>query len=113
MAGNSFEANPHLTRRGAVVMQSIAEQAHALVNDLASHHGMLTGWAGVDDDYARQVGPQIRKTYKQTTASGQQVTGAIISVVDNTAGSAAHVEKARDEAFEGIAAEASEYGGRH
>ncbi|MFF2210629.1 hypothetical protein [Streptomyces antibioticus] len=113
MAGNSFEADPHLTRRGAEVMRSIAEQANALVNDLARYQAMLTGWAGVDDEYAKQVGPQIRKTFKQTTNSGKQVIGAIVSVVEKTAGSAGHVEKARDDAFQGIAAESAEYGGRH
>ncbi|MEU1518963.1 hypothetical protein ABZ490_43670 [Streptomyces sp. NPDC005811] len=113
MAGNSFEANPHVTRRGARVMQEIADQAHTLVNDLIRHHEMLTIWGGRDDDYAQQVRPQLAKTYRQISTSGKQVTGAILSVVDNTAGSAAHVEKARDEAYEGIAAEAAEYGGRH
>ncbi|MFJ9122400.1 hypothetical protein ACIRJO_43715 [Streptomyces sp. NPDC102394] len=113
MAGNSFEADPHLTRRGAEVMASIAEHAHALVNDLAHYQSALTGWAGVDDDYAKQVGPQIRKTYRQTMESGRQVTDAIVAVVDQTAGSASHVERARDEAFEGVAAEQAEYGGRH
>ncbi|GGS32025.1 hypothetical protein GCM10010269_82970 [Streptomyces humidus] len=76
MAGNSFRANPRLTCGGVVGMRSIAEQAHALVNDPAGRHGMLTGRACVDDGHARRVGPRIRKIYQQTTASGQQATGA-------------------------------------
>ncbi|GGR83532.1 hypothetical protein GCM10010269_23320 [Streptomyces humidus] len=109
---SSFEANPYLTRRGAQILADIAEHANALVNDLAHYKPMLTGWAGEDDDYAKQVGPNIRKSYRQTLSSGQQVTQAIVSVVDNTAGSGRHVERAQDEAFEGIAAEQAGYG-RH
>lgn len=109
---SSFEANPYVTRRGAEVLAAIADQANSLVQDLARLEPTLTGWAGVDDDYARQVRPQIRKTFKQTLDSGQQVTDAIVSVVDNTAGSAQHVDRAQDDAYEGIAAEQAHYG-RH
>ncbi|MET8946405.1 hypothetical protein ABZX30_23200 [Streptomyces sp. NPDC004542] len=113
MAGNSFQADPHRTRVGAKLLEDIARDAHEFVTAFAGHRNTLTGWAGDNDDYAQQVGPQIRKTYRQTMESGRQVIEAIVSVVDQTAGSATHVERARDEAFEGVAAEQAEYGGRH
>ncbi|MFD9430115.1 hypothetical protein [Streptomyces sp. NPDC060002] len=109
---SSFEANPYLTRRGAQVLADIADHANALVNDLEHYRNTLTGWAGVDDDYAGQVGPQIKRNYRQTLDSGRQVTEAIVSVVGNTAGTAKHVERAQNEAYDGIAAEEAQYG-RH
>ncbi|MFJ2261086.1 hypothetical protein ACIOKD_22540 [Streptomyces sp. NPDC087844] len=113
MSHSSFEADPNLTRRGAEVLANIAEHAHALVNDLAHHRSALSGWAGQGDDYAQQVGPQIRTTYKRTLNSGRQITDAIVAVVDNTAGSARHVEKARTEAVDGIVDAQAAYDGRH
>ncbi|MFJ3671525.1 hypothetical protein ACIPSE_34190 [Streptomyces sp. NPDC090106] len=109
---SSFEANPYLTRRGAQVLADIADHANALVNALEHHRTTLTGWAGVDDDYAREVGPQIKRNYRQTLDSGRQVAEAIVSVVGNTVGTAKQVERAQNEAYDGIAAEEAQYG-RH
>ncbi|WP_159775436.1 hypothetical protein [Streptomyces sp. HM190] len=109
---SSFEANPHVTRQGAQLLADIADLANTLVADLERRRGTLTGWAGTDDDYAEQVGPQIRRTYRQTLDSGRQVTRAVVSVVGTTAGSARQVERAQNEAYDGIAAEAAQYG-RH
>ncbi|MFF3503123.1 hypothetical protein [Streptomyces sp. NPDC003247] len=109
---NSFEANPYVTRRGAQLLADIADHANALVDDLEHHRTTLTGWAGTDDDYAETVGPQIKRNYRQTLTSGQQVVEAIVGIVGNTAGTARHVERAQNEAYDGIAAEEAQYG-RH